>query len=122
MPHRHKDENVRIINLILQSEAPFYLQMTRGSAGGSTAARHFVDIMHDITRQDQVPNLDIWTWDTAAALLILQTRLFTHKINSAAAKAVKRFRNELSHFNVDMSFSKGFDSIDSVLASLGIGR
>merc|ERR1719201_1522205 len=67
-----------------------------------------------------IPNLDIWTWDTAVALQILCiTYLFNSKINDVAKKAIGRFRNQLNHFNVDMSFRQGFECIANLLTSLG---
>merc|ERR1719201_1474711 len=67
-----------------------------------------------------IPNLDIWTWDTAVALQSLcTTYFFNSKINEVARKAIGRFRNQLNHFNVDMSFRQGFECVANLLTSLG---
>ena len=71
--------------LILESHGTQYLQMIRPSGGG-TIDTHHVDIMQTAERQGQVPNLDIWMWDTAAVLRIFQTHLFKREINAAAAE------------------------------------
>ena len=55
----------------------------------------------EVENQKRIPNLDIWTWDTAVALQILWiSHLFNSKINEVARKTIAQFRNELSHFNV----------------------
>ena len=106
----------RIFMLILESDKPFYLQMTRQSTVGSP--RHSVDIVITEDHQGQIPNLDIWTWDTAAALRIFQTCLFSEAINAAALKVVKNFRNRLGHFDVEMNFTDGFACINGLLVAL----
>merc|ERR1719174_90627 len=74
----------------------------------------------DVEGQKRIPNLDIWTWDTAVALQSLWiTYLFNSKINEVARKAITLFRNQLNHFNVDMSFRQGFECIANLLTSLG---
>ena len=110
----------RVIMLILASAAPYYIQMTSVSRSGSGGfSSHYVDIMNKAEYQGQVPNLDIWTWDTAAVLKILQTNLFAQNTNQAAKRALQDYRNEVGHFNVSMSFGEGFDCICKLLESLG---
>ena len=110
----------RVFMVILESGAVggarYYLQMTRQPLDN---ALHFVEIMNTRDFEGQVPCLDVWTWDTAAALEIMQTYLFKREINSSARKTVSKFRNKLGHFDVDMSFSDGFECIDQLLCCLG---
>ena len=110
----------RVFMVILESKAMggarYYLQMTRQALGN---ARHFVEIMNTRDFEGQVPSLDVWTWDTAAALEIMQTHLFEREITISAGKTVGNIRNKLGHFDVDMSFSEGFETMDHLLGCLG---
>ena len=111
----------RVIMLILASAAPYYIQMASVSRSASNDfSSHYVDIMDTVEYRGQIPNLDIWTWDTAAVLQILQTHLFSKITIQAAIKVLKDCRNLLSHFNVDMSFGEAFDCIEKLLDSLGL--
>ena len=88
----------RVIMLILASAAPYYLQMTSVSSSGSAGfSSHYVDIMNTTEYQGQVPNLDIWTWDTAAVLKVLQTHLFAKNTNQAAIRVLQDYRNQIGH-------------------------
>ena len=108
----------RVFMVIVEAKAVdgerYYLQMTR-SVG---KAEHFVQVMNTKAFKDRAPNLDIWTWDTATALKILRTYLFTENINEIAQKAANKVRNRLNHFDVDMDFSEGFSCIDELLECL----
>ena len=109
----------RVIMLVLASAAPFGIQMTSASNGASNDSySYFVDIMRTAEYRGQIPNLDIWTWDTASMLQILQTHLFGNDTNQAAVKALTDCRSRTSPFNVDMSFGEGFDCLKDLLTSL----
>ena len=105
----------RIMMLIVVSKGAHYLQMTKISGGTSC----FIDVMQTAEWQGSCPNLDIWMWDTAAVLQVLQTNLFTEKICQAATVTIADFRNKMGHFNADMSFGKCFECIGKLLGFLG---
>merc|ERR1719331_431048 len=110
----------RVIMLIVEADAVGgkrdKLQVVPHSARNKADSAGVVDV----EGQKRIPNLDIWTWDTAVALQTLRiTYLFNGKINEVARKAIGQFRNQLNHFKVDMSFRKGFECIANLLTSLG---
>jgi hypothetical protein len=112
----------RVFMILVESTAGggerYFLQMSQLAGSNASGSDYFVNIMNTQSHQGQVPNTDIWTWDTAAALRILRTCLFNREINEIAATVVKKVRNRLGHFDVDMSFSEGFDCIDKLLTHL----
>ena len=73
--------------LVLVSKGAHYLQMTQMLNPSSC----FIDVMQTAEWEGKCPNLDIWAWDTSVVLQILQTNMFTEKINQAATTAIANF-------------------------------
>ena len=109
----------RVVMLIVEADAVggkrYKLQATKCSSLTSADS----DVVVDVAGQKRLANLDIWTWDTAVSLQILGTYFFNSKVNEVAKKANDKFRNQMNHYNVDMSFRQGFECIANLLTSLG---
>jgi hypothetical protein len=55
-------------------------------------------------------------------LFLLKMPIFAPEVRRAASAAIKNFRNDINHFNVDMGFNEGFDCISDLLQSLRLTK
>ena len=107
----------RLLMLGLQSQQTYYLQVVEQSTVRSQQP-YYLEAVGQITPRS--PNLDIRTWDTVAVLLLFKMPLFALEVRTAAKAAITNFRDAINHFDLDMSFSEGFNCIAAVLRTLGL--